>query len=181
MLFVFGDFLEQGNLSSDISGQLFPVVTSKFLKFTYGEFGIVFHFRSTETFVELKEYIGMVMDGITEQYFLMEVPKNMDIKMERKLKRDFLSIDEEPKKEENKNGAIDIEELKELRRKEFKNIAFEFILPIVEQNDFFDKTEEKKPTVDEILDKITDKGIESLTELEKQILENYGKDENGRN
>jgi hypothetical protein len=34
-----------------------------------------------------------------------------------------------------------------------------------------------EPTVDEILEKITEKGIESLTEREKQILDNYGKRE----
>jgi hypothetical protein len=32
--------------------------------------------------------------------------------------------------------------------------------------------------VDEILEKITEKGIESLTEKEKEILENYGKSKN---
>jgi hypothetical protein len=31
------------------------------------------------------------------------------------------------------------------------------------------------PTVDEILDKISEKGIETLTEKEKEILDNYGK------
>jgi hypothetical protein len=32
-----------------------------------------------------------------------------------------------------------------------------------------------KPTTDEILDKISEKGIESLTTEEKQILDNHGK------
>ena len=35
------------------------------------------------------------------------------------------------------------------------------------------------PTVDEILDKISENGIESLTEKEKEILDNYGKRKNG--
>ena len=38
-----------------------------------------------------------------------------------------------------------------------------------------------KPTTDEILDKITEKGIESLTTEEKQILDNYAKRQNGGN
>jgi hypothetical protein len=38
-----------------------------------------------------------------------------------------------------------------------------------------DKREEFTPTVDDILDKIKDKGIESLTNTEKQILDEYSK------
>jgi hypothetical protein len=38
----------------------------------------------------------------------------------------------------------------------------------------------EEPTADEILDKITEKGIKSLTEKEKEILDNYGKRKNGR-
>jgi hypothetical protein len=43
------------------------------------------------------------------------------------------------------------------------------------------RPESPKPTVDQILEKITEKGIESLTKEEKQILDNYGKRENGGN
>ena len=37
----------------------------------------------------------------------------------------------------------------------------------------------EEPTVDEILDKISERGIETLTEKEKEILDNYGKRKNG--
>ena len=37
----------------------------------------------------------------------------------------------------------------------------------------------EEPTVDEILDKISEKGIDSLTEKEKEILDNYGKRKDG--
>ena len=38
-----------------------------------------------------------------------------------------------------------------------------------------DRREEFKPTIDDILDKIKDKGIDSLTNTEKQILDEYSK------
>jgi hypothetical protein len=44
-----------------------------------------------------------------------------------------------------------------------------------------ERPQKPKPTVDQILEKITEKGIESLTKEEKQILDNYGKRENGGN
>ncbi len=181
MLFIFGDFDEHENLATNLSGQLLTVVSSPFLKFTYGEYGVVFHFRSKEDFSDLKEYVDMAMSEITEQYFLMEVTKNMDIKMPRKLKKDFLNIDDETTKIEPKNGKIDVEELKEKRKRDVKNISFDIFFPILDPNSDFNTNKEVDylPTVDEILDKISEKGIESLTEKEKEILDNYGKRKDG--
>ena len=178
MLFIFGDFDEQENLATNLSSQLLTVVSSPFLKFTYGEYGVVFHFRSKEVFSDLKEYIDMAMSEITEQYFLMEVTKNVDIKMPRKLKKDFLNIDGEEKKKENKTGEINVESKLRERKEELKNFTFEFLMPtdLFQQNKSF---EIEETTVDEILDKISEKGINSLTEKQKEILDNYGKRKDG--
>ena len=179
MLFIFGDFDEQENLATNLSSQLLTVVSSPFLKFTYGEYGVVFHFRSKEVFSDLKEYIDMGMSEITEQYFLMEVTKNMDIKMPRKLKKDFLNIDGEEKKKENKTGEINVESKLKERKEELRNFTFEFLMP-TDFNQMVQKNEpDYLPTVDEILDKISENGIESLTEKEKEILDNYGKRKDG--
>jgi len=178
MLFIFGDFDEQENLATNLSSQLLTVVSSPFLKFTYGEYGVVFHFRSKELFSDLKEYIDMGMSEITEQYFLMEVTKNMDIKMPRKLKKDFLNIDGEEKKRENKTGEINVESKLKERKEELKNFTFEFLMP-ADFNQMVQKEPDYLPTVDEILDKISENGIESLTEKEKEILDNYGKRKDG--
>ena len=179
MLFIFGDFDEQENLATNLSSQLLTVVSSPFLKFTYGEYGVVFHFRSKEVFSDLKEYIDMGMSEITEQYFLMEVTKNVDIKMPRKLKKDFLNIDGEEKKKENKTGEINVESKLRERKEELRNFTFEFLMP-TDFNQMVQNNEpDYLPTVDEILDKISEKGIESLTETEKEILDNYGKRKDG--
>lgn len=182
MLFIFGDFTEMENFIDEISYQLITVVSSEFLKFNYGEFGMVLHFRAKETFSELKDYIDMCLDGQVEQYFLMEATENVDIKMERKLKKDFLNID--GVKKENKNKEVDVEKLNEEKEKRLGNIM-EFILPLSEEKfEFpmkFKRPESTKPTVDQILDKISEKGIESLTKEEKQILDNYATRKNGGN
>ncbi len=181
MLFIFGDFDEHENLAVNLSSQLLTVVSSPFLKYTFGEYGVVFHFRSNEPFTDLKEYVDMVLSEITEQYFLMEVTKNVDILMPRKLKKDFLNIDDEKTKTEPKTGKINIEELREDRKKDLKNLSFDVFFPIFDPNSTFNtKKDVIEPTVDEILDKITERGIESLTEQEKEILDNYGKRKDGR-
>ena len=48
MLFIFGDFSEMENFLDEISYQLVTIVSSEFLKFNYGEFGMVLHFRTKE-------------------------------------------------------------------------------------------------------------------------------------
>ena len=93
MLFIFGDFTELENFIENISYQLVTVISSKFLKFNYGEFGMTLHFRTKETFEDLKEYIDMCLEDLVEQYYLIEVTENVDIIMDRKLKKDFLNID----------------------------------------------------------------------------------------
>jgi hypothetical protein len=180
MLFIYGDFAESENTTENITLQLVTITSSEYLKFTYGEYGAAIHFRSKESFSELKEYVDMVFNEITDQYFLVEIKGNYDIKMPRKMKKDFLNIDGVVKKEETKNGGINVEEEKKNRFNNIKNISFEMFLPILEDSNFLSdiKKEIKEPTVDEILDKIAEKGIESLTELEKNILDNYGKSKN---
>jgi hypothetical protein len=178
MLFLFGDFSDLESITQELSMQFLPFVTSPFLKYTYGEFGVVFHFRSGETFTDLKEYVDMSLNEIVDQYYLMEATKNVDIKMDRKLKKDFLNIDGETKKEQQKTGTIDVESKVRERREELKNFTFEFMLP-TDLNFNPKKESDYLPTVDEILDKISEKGIETLTEKEKEILDNYGKRKNG--
>jgi hypothetical protein len=174
MLFLFGDFSDLESITQELSIQFLPFVTSPYLKYTYGEFGVVFHFRSGETFTDLKEYVDMSLNEIVDQYYLMEATKNIDIKMDRKLKKDFLNIDGETKKEQPKTGTIDVESKVRERREELRNFTFEFMLPM--DMNFNPKQEpDYLPTVDEILDKISEKGIETLTEKEKEILDNYGK------
>jgi hypothetical protein len=178
MLFLFGDFSDLESITQELSMQFLPFVTSPYLKYTYGEFGVVFHFRSGETFTDLKEYVDMSLNEIVDQYYLMEATKNVDIKMDRKLKKDFLNIDGEVKKEQPKTGTIDVESKVRERREELKNFTFEFMLPM-DLNFNPKKEPDYLPTVDEILDKISEKGIETLTEKEKEILDNYGKRKDG--
>jgi len=176
MLFLYGDFSDGDELTNEISMQFVPAVSSEFLKFTYGEFGVVLHFRTKETFEDLKEYVDMVFNDITEQYFLVEVSGDVDIKMPRKLKKDFLNIDGDIKKEEPKTGGIKIDEVRNNRNRDIKNMSFDIFLPMFDPTSPFNKVQEEVlPTVDEILEKITETGIESLTEKEREILDNYGK------
>jgi hypothetical protein len=100
--------------------------------------------------------------------------------MDRKIKKEFLNIDGE--KIENKNGSIEVNEIiVKTNKKEMDNM-YHMLFPIMDSNFFkMGEEKEKEPSVDEILDRISEEGIESLTEIEKQILDNYGTRKNGGN
>lgn len=182
MLFIFGDFTENETFINDISYQLVTVISSEYLKFNYGEYGMTLHFRTTESFEDLKEYVDMCLEDLVEQYFLMEATENVDIKMDRKLKKDFLNID--GVKIENKNKEIDVEKLNEEKKNKISGMM-DFLIPLSEDiiniPMIIKRPPVLEPTADQILEKITEKGIESLTKEEKQILDNYAKRQNGGN
>jgi hypothetical protein len=179
MLFVFGDLAESSEITQYISSQLLTIVSSQFLKYTYGEYGIVFNFRSNETFDDLKEYVDMALSDLTDQYFLLETTKNFEIKMPRKMKKDFLNIDNQLSNDTPIAGSVSKEDKPKFNWEDKKMITFDFLLPVINQ-DFENITEEieEEPSIDDILDKISDRGIDSLTKRETEILENYGKRKN---
>ena len=64
------------------------------------------------------------------------------------------------------------------RREELKNFTFEFMIPIVDPNSMFNQPkvfEVEEPTVDDILDKINNTGIKSLTKEEIKFLDEQSK------
>jgi len=111
---------------------------------------------------------------------LIELSKKFEIKMDKKIKKDFMSIDSESKKDDSKNITIDVEAEKQKRLNDLKNLSIDFMMPMFDPK-YINHDEDivvVEPTVDEILDKINENGIESLTSKEKEILDNYGKRSN---
>jgi len=181
MIFIYGDFKDKEDGIEDLALQLVPIVSSDFIKYNYGEHGVVVHFSTKEDFNDLKEYIDMVFNGIIEQYFLLERTDNFEINMPKKLKDDLLLINNKKDQGETKNGKIDLNNNFKSIDNEKADKIFSMFVPLFDPSAFvFDPYEIYEPTVDDILDKISEKGIDSLTKEEKEILENYGKRENGR-
>lgn len=181
MLFIYGDFRDKEEGVEEMALQFVPIVSSDFVKYNYGDHGVVLHFSTKETFDDLKEYIDMILNGVIEQYFLVEKTENSFVQMPKKLKDDLLKINNEEDNKETKNGSIEINtNFKSFEYKDPDKIINMF-MPIFNPEDLiYTPYEYYEPTIDEILDKITEKGIESITKQERQILENYGKRENRR-
>ena len=142
------------------------------------------NFQSHFSFYNLRDHVHIVLEKVAPQYFLFERPKHMYAYMPPELKLNLFDLNEE-----NKNI-----EQKDVNFKDMMNIMDNFLINLtstlspenmLSEDDMermfenimneVDRQEEVKPTIDDILDKIRDKGIESLTNSEKQILDEYSK------
>jgi 6-phosphogluconate dehydrogenase len=118
----------------------------------------------------MKEYAAM--------FFLMSCTDKMSYNIPTEMQTLFFGEDDEMlKKMISEVSEDDIDDM-------FNNLSESDLDDIYEEEDTLEqilkqsKTKKKKeyiPTLDEILDKISEQGIGSLTQKEKEVLENYSK------
>ena len=168
-----------GNMNSerkvyDIMMSITPVVNSEAMKFHYNETSIVFHFESDESQSEIFEYIKTALHDEMDMLFVTET-NNMSIFMDSLLENHLMNLTES----ENSNMVIDMDKV---RKGEDGLLERDLInLPIVFDSDEDDDDDQikilqkksKKPSLDDILDKIGTEGFDALSKTEIQILNSY--------
>jgi hypothetical protein len=180
LLFVFDNLKDRDELIRVSSLQLSNFISEgTFLKYNYGDYGIVFYFESSFSFMNLREHIQIIFDKVFYQFFLMEAPKNLYVNMPYEMKLNLFDLYsennfKEPEKEEEKGSN-------------FENIFYRLTSTFNENLNAFvfdesgmtmfmaDDEEFEKPTIDQLLDKIQETGLKSLTNYEKQLLDEYSK------
>ena len=186
MIFIYGDYKDKDKIVELIAIQLSAFSDpDTYLKYNYGDYGIVVNFNSYLSFYELRDHIHIVLEKAVDQYFLIETPKAMYAHMPPEMKLNLFDLNEEnqkfeetTKKDKPESNIID---------KFIFNIASsllpEDMLSEEEMDKMFDnimtqvnnKEPKQKPSIDDILEKIQEMGIDSLTNFEKQILDEYAK------
>lgn len=189
MLFIFGDFKGKDNIIELIALQL-SAFTDKnsYVKYNYGDYGVVVNFQSHMSFYNIRDHVHIVLEKVVPQYFFFEKPKNMYAFMPPELKINLFDLYEDNVKDMQKdvnfndkmnlmdNFLINLTSSfttnNELSEEDMENMFNN----IMKKLDYTTEYEEKhRPTIDDILDKIKDEGIDSLTNSEKQILDEYSK------
>jgi len=184
MIFIYGDYKDKDKIVELIAIQLSAFSNPEtYLKYNYGDFGIVVNFNSDFSFYELRDHIHIVLEKVVDQYFLIETPNAMYAHMPPEMKLNLFDLNEENQK---------FEETTKTKKNE-SNIMDNFIFNMASTllpNDILSEEDmdkmfenimtqvnnkEPKPTIDEILEKIQEMGIDSLTNFEKQILDEYAK------
>lgn len=158
-LTVMGNFDDDNVI--DIAMSLGEVVDSPKLNFQHQNTVILYHFESCVNKLDLFTFIKSVLIGITETFILTEVEDGFTISLSNELKPFILDL-------ENGEGiGFDDTDLEDELDEEFDDIISQLRKVI--------KPNAKKYTLDSILDKINEEGINSLTTDEKFFLENYNK------
>lgn len=180
LLFAFGDLKSHvtvENMIETVAG----VTHSQFTKFKQNQNYIIFNFETELNHDSLENYINSNLSNVTECHFLMEATANSTIYMDKIDLECFLRLNEDDDKLKHihkpKNGEIQ----KNITDETFFKKLFGFDLSF--QADEWDEFEDdndmmfpsNKPKLDlnVILEKISDSGVESLTNEEKKYLKSY--------
>lgn len=163
ILTIIGKF-DSIELCQDIAISLTPIVDSPNLKFQHSQGILLFHFDSEVSKDEIFDFVNGVLFEITESYILTELSDNVTLSLPSEVKSHLLDL----------NGTDDDIPLRsDLKKKNYSDFDE------IEEDDFVDlllkenRSFFKKPTLDQILDKINLKGMDSLTPFEKDILESF--------
>ena len=172
LMLVYGESetMDSEAVTTKIGKELQPIVISEQIKFIYGDVNSIFHFESELKFEEMSIYCDILIEDFPDFMYVL-IPFNgmlssnagdnriehlLDIKTETKTPNKFeFNVEEVPL---NMDAAFEM------------FINFTKNGGPVEQ-----KREICNMSLDELLDKMIDQGIDSLTEVEKQKLEEYSK------
>lgn len=174
----------------DVAMSLGSVVDSKKLKFQHNDAVAIFHFDSGVNKKDLFVYIQGVLTGVTDTFLLTEVDDNFTISLPQSLMKYFLDLDDGEVYEIEHNSFGQTPNGDFVYRDESGkfNIEFGGFHNISEEEEFDDDefgedilealynnvmNPKKPPTLDFLLDKINEKGIESLTSYELKTLKKY--------
>lgn len=169
LLTIIGSF-ESDNVCKDIALSITPIVDSPNLKFQHAEGVLIFHFASEVSQEEIHDYVGSILFGITESFILTEMTDKVSVSMPKDIKEHLFNLE---------SSNVDIDMKLDMNRVK-KNLDFmeeeeddDFVALLL--NQMSDKSIFKRPSLDQILDKMLKGGFESLTQFEKDILDNYSK------
>ena len=170
LLFVYYDNTVENSeeKTNQIASQISNAMTSKEIKFMYGDKHAIFHFASDLSLSEMGELMNIIvfeLEGF--EYFLTHKTKNNFSNFPEENIAHLLSLKKTPAKKKMTPTPPMIKVKRDDTGKQFFDIA-DLILNIK-------RPEVCNLTLDELLDKIGTQGIDSLSEVEKEKLDEYSK------
>jgi hypothetical protein len=168
LLTVFGEF-ETKEMCQNVALSITPIVDSKNLKFQHSKGVLLFHFSSEIPKEEIYEYVKGVLYGLSESFILTTITDDVSVSMPEDIYNHLFDL-------ESANGEIDMKldmtriknNLDFMEQEEDDLVAL--LLEEMRENNVI-----KKPSLDQILDKVLTNGMESLSSFEKDTLETYSK------
>lgn len=171
LLFVYynADVENSEQKTQEIGTKLAEHITSGQVKFMYGDRHAIFHFGCKSEFVDVSDVVYFISDEISGfEYLLTKKNKDYSSNFDEDNLNHLMSLrSTKPKKHKPTPPKINFEFKPNEGSKDFMDIA-DILINLK-------RKEVCNLSLDELLDKISDKGMESLSEIEKQKLEEYSK------
>jgi hypothetical protein len=154
LLTIFGDFKSEATYN-EVATLLTPLVDSPTLKFQINNSAFICYFGSEMDMEEMHEFLELLSYDLYDSFILSEYTDKVSVFMSEDDKKHLFGLD---KDDENDDQYLNYTE-------------DEFVALLLNEV----KMKIKSPTLDQLLDKIKNSGMESLTPFEKGTLEKYSK------
>jgi hypothetical protein len=190
LLFVFGNLTVEGS-QDEIASALIPITKNEKVKFIYGSYHMVVNLETDLPFDELKEYIYETLKSDVFEYFLMPMSDKTSVKLPESMAEHLFDLENDTDKV-HVFTQLNVEELK--KRDKQTDEELDLIINYFLSNSEFEFTSDdeedeeddlikqvmnkpKQPSIDELLEKIVENGMDSLTLQEKQLLDEYSNEQ----
>ena len=189
LLFVFGNLTVEGS-QDEIASALLPITKNEKVKFIYGSYHMVVNLETDLPFDELKEYIYETLKSDVFEYFLMPMSDKTSVKLPETMAEHLFDLENDTDKV-HVFTQLNVEELK--KRDKQTDEELDLIINYFLSNNEFDMEDDdddeeddlikqvmnkpKQPSIDELLEKIVENGMDSLTLQEKQLLDEYSNEQ----
>jgi hypothetical protein len=168
LLTILGEF-KTLEICKNVALSITPIVDSPNLKFQYDKGVLIFHFSSEIPKEEIFEYVRSVLYGSTDTFILTKMSDNVSVSMPQDRYNHLFDL-------ESSDGDMDMKlDMNRIKNnldfmEEEEDDIVALLLEEMKDKGFF-----KKPSLNQILDKVLSSGIESLSSFEKETLETYSK------
>ena len=166
LLTVFGDFNTDA-ICREVAISLTPVIDSPNLKFQFTKVVLIFHFASEMDISDIHEYLEMTSYELYESFILSEYTDKVSVFMSDENKKHLFNLDTNEGTDGMEMVLIPKNGVQYMDNTEDD----EFVALLLNEV----KKHIKTPTLDQLLEKIKNEGVDSLTPFEKGTLDNYSK------
>lgn len=167
LLVIFNDTISK-ELCDDLTLIVSEIVDSSRLKFALHKGSMIYHYASEVDYSEMCEYFNIGFQGLVSSFILSEVNDKLSLYMAEEIKEHLFNLEEDG---EHVTYKVNINEMPANFLDEEDEDDDEDIALLLNNV----KKRVSKPTLDQLLDKIDDKGFDCLSQFEKDTLETYSK------
>ena len=168
LLTILGEFKTK-EMCQNVALSITPIVDSPNLKFQHANGVLIFHFSSEIPKEEIYEYVRGVLYGITDSFILTTITDDVSVSMPEDIYNHLFDLESADGEMDMKLDMTRIKNNLDFMEQEEDDLVA-LLLEEMRVNNMI-----KRPSLDQILDKVLTNGIDSLSPFEKDTLETYSK------